>query len=208
MIDLVSSIQQALSQPLPGMDAQFRMANIDRPILSIDEILNKNPRFAAVQILMFPKEETLNFIMIERQDYDGTHSGQMAFPGGKKELDDKDLVHTAIRETFEEIGWNIEATQVLGGLSPVYIPVSHFLVYPYVSFVEEKQLFDKDPREVKQIWEFPLYSILNNSNKIKHSFFYKNTDYTTPAYLIDHKIIWGASAMMLSELEEIINKIK
>jgi 8-oxo-dGTP pyrophosphatase MutT (NUDIX family) len=207
MLSLVHAIQEALSQPLPGINAQFRMAKLDRPILSIDEILAKSPRLAAVQILIFPKEETLHFIMIERQEYNGTHSGQMAFPGGKKDPEDFDLMQTALRETQEEIGWKLESHHILGALSPVYIPVSHFLVYPYISFIDEKQAYNQDPREVKQVCEFPLATFLDDSNKKEQTFFYKNTDYTTPAYSIDNKIIWGASAMMLSELEEIIKRV-
>jgi 8-oxo-dGTP pyrophosphatase MutT (NUDIX family) len=203
---IVQKIQQALIEPLPGLDAQFRMAKIDRPILTLEQILDKNPRLAAVQIMLYPKDSSIHFVMIERQDYEGTHSGQMAFPGGKKEPDDENLLKTALRETHEEIGWNILPEHVLGALTPLYIPVSHFLVYPYISYIHSPQEYNHDPREVKSIFEFPLLNFFENENKIEHTFFYKNQDYTTPAYSIYNKIIWGASAMILSELEEILNR--
>ena len=94
-------------------------------------------RLSAVLLLLFPYKDDIYFVLTERQDYDGKHAGQISFPGGKAEPFDKNTAETALRETQEEIGVLPTAITILGRLTEVYIPVSNFLIHPYVGYTEK-----------------------------------------------------------------------
>src|ERR1044071_6755845 len=118
------ALQQSLAGTLPGEAAQHRMSS--RARISTAEYLQKNPnhRNSAVLLPLFPYEGTIYTMLIRRPSYDGMHSGQLALPGGKVEEGDASLTFTAIREMEEEVGIRVPEANVLGALSPVYIPVS------------------------------------------------------------------------------------
>src|SRR3954464_8461262 len=100
---MIDKLKEELSKPLPGEEAQYRMAPSYRPRLSKEEIQLLKPRISGVMLLLYEKDGLLNIVFTQRRQYDGVHSGQMSFPGGKKDEGDKDLIHTALRETMEEI---------------------------------------------------------------------------------------------------------
>src|SRR5690606_17399767 len=108
-------------------------------------------RFSAVSIVCFEEEDKVKSVLIQRQEYEGSHSGQISFSGGKKDLSDKSLLETAIRETSEEIGWELRSDSYLGEMTEVFIPISKFRMKPYLFFLESKQHFVPNEREVTEI---------------------------------------------------------
>jgi 8-oxo-dGTP pyrophosphatase MutT (NUDIX family) len=194
---------------LPAENAHVIMAPIDR----LDSIKNNgdptsNPKTAAVMMLFYPKNELTHLVLIVRNTYKGVHSAQIAFPGGKYELEDADYMATAIRETQEEIGIALDRLKVLKPFTPLYIPPSNFMVYPFLAISNEELLFTPDPSEVAAVIELPLSVFLDEKIIVKATL---STSYseksTVPAFEINGHIVWGATAMMLSELKEVLKSV-
>ncbi len=170
---------------------------------------HKNPpREGAVMILFFEEEGTVKFPLIQRPKYEGIHSGQMALPGGKSELDDRDLRHTALRETEEEIGVNSAKIEVFGELSSFYVVASNFQVLPVLGFMDHKPDFIPDNREVDQVVLAQTDHIISNEAlKRKNVEAANGFHLDSPYFDVNGKVVWGATAMMLSELVEIMKKV-
>ena len=170
---------------------------------------DRAPKISAVAATIFSKEGEAHVLLIERQSYDGVHSGQVGFPGGKREEGDSDLQGTALREMEEEVGVPRSMPQFVRLLSEVYIPPSRFLVHPFVYVLEELPPLTQDPREVKDVIHLPLAHLLDERNvvegKIKTSY---GLPIKTPYFEFDHFKIWGATAMMLSEMKQMLLKIR
>jgi len=161
--DILALIER-LSGDLPGETAHTEML----PYREVTSTMLKSVadyRESAVSILLYHEDEILKSVLIQRPTYNGTHSGQMAFPGGKKDPEDADLIATALREMHEEIGFIDENIMHLGQLSQVYIPVSRFLVYPHLFYSRDVYPFTPDPIEVQDIITFPLHDITLSENK-------------------------------------------
>ena len=126
------------------------------------------PKKAAVMMLFYPKDTQTHLVLIQRNTYPGVHSSQIAFPGGKVELEDETLSHTALRETHEEIGIVPNQIQVVRAFSEVYIPPSNFMVYPFLGLSQNELTFNPDPEEVAGIIELPLVHFLDENNVVKH----------------------------------------
>ena len=188
---------------LPGESAQFKMAPKER-INELKKIadVKKRAKKAGVLALFYPSvsKQTM-FALILRKTYKGVHSAQIGFPGGKFEAMDSSLRVTALRETEEEIGVNQNKVTVLKKLTEVYIPPSNFLVSPFVAIDDFLPSFKEDPREVKQHIEIPLHELIRL--KVKQTpldeHLYKGV--TVPSYVYQEHIIWGATAMILSEFK-------
>src|SRR4051812_4242774 len=153
MHPFIEQLKAKLNEPLPGQEAQFLMvpgktAQIKKKDLNP---LKNNPKKSAVLILLYPLQNGISTVLIERAIYAGIHSGQIAFPGGKAEETDPDLKYTALRETYEEIGIPIESVEVLGNLTDVYINPSNYLVTPYIGYLSNSPHFVKNEREVQNI---------------------------------------------------------
>jgi 8-oxo-dGTP pyrophosphatase MutT (NUDIX family) len=196
---IIEKLSIELSNPLPGETAQFRMAPEGRNNFKYAE----KTSLAAVLILLFPKNNELFTVFMKRPDYPGVHSGQISFPGGKYELSDANLEHTALRESFEELGIQINSVKIIGKLSPLHIPVSSFIVHPFIGYIENKPVWRPDEKEVSRVIELPL-SYLSNPNCIKHEVWdLHNLKLNVPFYYADNEKIWGATAMITSEFLEI-----
>lgn len=203
--DLLSILNQKLQEPLPSKEALEMMFP---RIKSMPETLPSDAKMSAVMILLFHKNEEWHFLTIRRTEDGNAHSGQISFPGGRQEPSDKDLLETALRETFEEIGIAQKQIKTIGGLSPVYIPVSNYQVFPYIGFVEEMSEFTLSLNEVKEVIEIPLSVILSPQSKVlteittnvQPNFKRKVNAYKLP----DETIIWGATAIIIAELELIL----
>lgn len=160
----------------------------------------------SVLIHFYPEEARVYTTLIQRQQYDGVHSGQISFPGGKIDPQDVDHVSAALREAREEVNISPDAVKVSGELSPLYISASDFLVYPVVSYSFQKPAFTAEPKEVAQIINFPLNILFSGEIKKKKTLFIRGHEIDAPYFDIYGNTVWGATAMILSELIEVLQQ--
>lgn len=193
---------------MPGLQAQLLMAPGTRGHLlpRIIEKYAKTAKKAAVLCLLFPKNNSLFFVLIKRVSYPGVHSNQVGFPGGKMEQGESAL-QAALRETEEEIGVTVNESSILGALTELYIPPSNFLVYPYVAFINKAPTFALDKKEVNYLIEAPIDELLNSSNIKTKEMKLSYGTFENPYFNMQNEIVWGATAMMLSEFREILIRL-
>jgi 8-oxo-dGTP pyrophosphatase MutT (NUDIX family) len=207
--EFVKLLPKIEKEKLLSRDAHIKMAPLER-ISYMDEenYLDKNPKKAAVLMLFYPKNEIVHLALIVRNTYPGVHSSQIGFPGGKVELTDANLAETALRETHEEVGVHPDKVKIIKTFSEIYIPPSNFLVAPFMGIAHEELVFIPDHNEVKKVLEFPVFDFLDDKSitKVTMSTSYA-TDIEVPAFLVDKYIVWGATAMMMSELKEVIHSV-
>ncbi|MDF2438904.1 MAG: CoA pyrophosphatase [Bacteroidota bacterium] len=201
----ITELKRRLQQPLPGEEIQFQMAPVKRERLSEIPLSERNPRSSAVLILLYPYNNSIRTVLIERPVYEGVHSGQVSFPGGKFEPQDKILENTALREAEEEIGIKSSDVSVLGRLTDLYISPSNFLVSPIIGYTDHIPVFSPDPREVNKVITIGL-DLLNDISirgvkTITYSGGYK---IKTPYYNVEGLTVWGATAMIISELNAVV----
>ena len=204
--DFLQYVPNLIPVELPATLAHIKMAPKGR----IEELKNldlttKTPRIAAVMMLFYPKNDETNLVLIVRNAYNGVHSSQIAFPGGKYEISDVNFEETALRETEEEIGVSTDKIEIIKHFTPMYIPPSNFLVHPFLGISKEELSFYPDIREVADIIELPLSVFLNDEIIIETAL---ATSYAAnvlvPAFSIQNHIVWGATAMILSELRDVL----
>jgi 8-oxo-dGTP pyrophosphatase MutT (NUDIX family) len=204
--NLVSKLKKI---ELPGETFHYQLAPLFRKDeLKRTDLNGKNPNYAGVVSLLYPKNGQAHMAFILRKTYKGVHSNQIGFPGGRYEEVDKNLMQTALRETEEEIGVSANSIQVIKPLTELYIPPSNFLVHPYLSFVEQEPVFVLQESEVENIIEIPLSVCLDKNNlntEIIDASYAKNVE--VPAYNFNGHVVWGATAMILSEIRELFSRI-
>jgi 8-oxo-dGTP pyrophosphatase MutT (NUDIX family) len=167
-----------------------------------------NPKKAAVLMLFYPKEGNTHLVLIHRTSYYGVHSSQIAFPGGKPEVQDKNLEATALRETHEEIGIHPSKIEVIRSFTEVYIPPSNFMVYPFMGISNQELEFQRQEDEVAGIIELSLAEFLDEriiESKIMQTSYAGSIQ--VPGFVVDKHFVWGATAMMLSELKETLKSV-
>jgi 8-oxo-dGTP pyrophosphatase MutT (NUDIX family) len=164
------------------------------------------PRRSAVLIHLYQHLGELHIVYIQRPEYDGVHSKQISFPGGKAEVDDKSILDTALREAKEEVNIEPSKIQILGALTELYIPPSNFLVQPFVSFQQGRPSFIPDDREVGQIMEVRLNSLINQDLSDYYVITASNT-ISVKGFLIEDQVLWGASAMITRELLDVCSNL-
>jgi 8-oxo-dGTP pyrophosphatase MutT (NUDIX family) len=207
-ITLFEQLKKRLSQTLPGVAAQEKMASSIRTALRLKADPDELTRKSAVLLLFYPEADQIFLPMIVRPVYTGVHSGQVAFPGGRMEDTDRDLPDTALREAHEEIGIPPATVEVLGLLSPLFIPASNYIVYPVVGAIDVRPDFNTDPREVAQLLEIPLNDLLDATRiGTKEIVVRDNITIQAPFYDLQGQMVWGASAMILSELLVVLEEI-
>lgn len=202
--DLPQYLSARLAEPLPGEKAQRMMSPGERIAYPVQ---GRKPRLSAVLSLFIPDiTDIWSLVLIKRPIYEGFHSGQIAFPGGKHEEGDISLIHTALRETAEEIGLNV-SVEVLGALTDIYIPPSNYLVTPFVAIAKERQPWYPNSSEVDQVIEMPINQLLDEQIVSQGSFItgFKK-EVMAPYFALNDYKIWGATAMMLSELKWILKE--
>ena len=205
-----SSLIQLLKTRLPNWstndEIRQKMAPFDLGSRMEEARKTSDYRLGGVLILLFEKNGEPHLALIQRPEYDGVHSGQIAFPGGKMEDGDNDLEYTALRETWEEIGTFPELTTIIGKLSDVFIPPSRFMVSPFVGFYSGEPTFIKDDFEVEKVLEMPISLLLDDQivqrGKVKVGV--ENYTLVVPFFDVFGHKVWGATAIMLSELKAII----
>lgn len=207
--EFLQSISKIQKQPLPGMAAHAKMAPATRiEALRPDYYSDKNPKMSSVMMLVYPKNNEASFVLIKRNTYKGVHSAQISLPGGKKEEEDTDAIATALRETHEEIGVAPVNIEIVKLFSEIYIPPSNFLVHPVLGYISSTPEFIPEPAEVDMIIEMPVSSLLDDSFIVNTTMKTSYANMTNvPAFKIDEHIVWGATAMILSEIKETIKKV-
>jgi len=210
MTELIDKLRQRLKEPLPGLAAQFQMA----PPARRDEriVVPDDARHSAVLALLYPHNEKIHTVFMKRSEDGHVHSGQISFPGGKVEEEDNSYVATALREAEEELGIPGDQVEILGSLTELYIPPSNFLVYPSLGFMPQRPDFIIDPVEVAYEIEVDLPSLRDPSHRkereieLRTRFGHYKTQ--APSFLVHEKhIIWGATAMMISELLVLVEEL-
>lgn len=204
--DATSAISEV---ELPSITSHIKMAPLER-VKSLQEPIYSSltAKKAAVMMLFYPKERETHLVLIKRNSYPGVHSSQIAFPGGKVDPEDVDYRQTALRETFEEIGISEDKISVVKDFTPLYIPPSDFLVYPFMGVCSTEIEFVLQQEEVAGIIEVPLKTLLDESiisNKILDTSYAKSLE--VPVFEIEGHIVWGATAMMLSELKDVLKVV-
>lgn len=204
----LNKIHQAAAVELPGLSSHLKMTPAERDVfLKNIDFTNFNPKVAAVMILLYPKNGAAHVALIKRNSY-GVHSSQIAFPGGKYEMYDADYEQTALRETQEEIGILMHNIQVIRPFTKTFIPPSNFMVYPYLGISTTELHFVLQEDEVEGIVEMPVEILLNDNNTIVTKI---NTSYAkfidVPAFQCNEHVVWGATAMILSELKDVLKMI-
>lgn len=211
--NLIDQLRRRLTAPLPGLAAQWKMTSRAFDMDAAQAIYNNLPpnhRTAGVLVLLYQKNDQWHTALMQRPESPYAHSKQISFPGGMHEPTDPDHQTTALREAYEEFGIPPQQVDVLGKLTNLYIPVSNFLVHPYIGYLADVPAFVRDPAEVVEILETPLEWILQPDRRKITAI--PITDKTTlrevPYFDLHDRIVWGATAMMLSELAEILTNLE
>tara|TARA_R110000850_G_scaffold277086_1_gene422289 strand:- start:13987 stop:14628 length:642 start_codon:yes stop_codon:yes gene_type:complete len=205
-----SSLSKVKNLALPGEDIQLKMAPVERlRELKLQAKNQSSARRAGVMVLFYPDEnEITKLILILRKTYKGVHSGQVGFPGGRYEMEDSDMQDTALRETEEEIGIPRSHILVYKQLSEIYIPPSNFMVHPYLGITEQTPRFIPQESEVEALIEVPLLHFLDESiiitRKLTTSY---AVDIEVPAFQLNDFVVWGATAMILSEVRHLLKEV-
>ena len=198
LIAKLSKIDQTSAGSNPMMPWYRKMVKPSAKTLS-------NAKKAAVLVHIFQGEQGLEVLYMKRPEYDGTHGGQVSFPGGRREEEDLSFKQTAIREAQEEVGLVYEDYRIIQALEPLYIPPSNFLVHPFVSIAEEQPELELDPKEVAYTFSVPLSELrqgeLMGSAKVPT----KLGKVKVPAYLWKDEVIWGATAIITARLVALLS---
>lgn len=203
---LTAYLQQRLALPLPGEAAQQRMASGIRTALKLRATPDEKTRTGAVCILFYPKAGEWHIPLIVRPEYDGAHGGQVALPGGKVEESDATLADAALREMHEEIGVAAEAVQVVGQLTPLFVPASNFVVHPVVAVAAQTPVFQSDPYEVAQLLEVPFQGFSDSTRRGEKEILVRGFRVHAPYFDLAGQTVWGATAMILSEMSAVLNE--
>lgn len=194
-------LRSAWQRPLPGLDAQLRMA--PSPRLGWDPLkFPDGARDGAALLLVYPHDDTLHFTLTVRGTGLRNHTGQVSLPGGRVD-EGETFEQAALRETEEEIGVDPRSVEVLGSLTPLHIPVSGYILHPVVGFATMRPAFQRAEWEVARIIEAPV-SMLSDARVVKRevrtrSVNGQSIEVDVPFYDIDGEKVWGATAMVLAE---------
>ena len=208
--EFLKSVSKIKNIPLPAEASHFKMVPPFRQeLLKKQKEAIKKAKHAGVLSLFYPDEDMeTKFVLILRKTYKGVHSAQVAFPGGKLEAQDASLRDTALRETFEEVGVPIETVHIVRSISQVYIPPSNFCVQPFIGFTQTRPEFIKQDDEVEALIEIDLEHFLDEqsliSKKVKTSY---SIEVEVPAFKLNDYVVWGATAMMLSEIKDLLKQL-
>ncbi len=194
-----------LSQPLPGQLAQFQMAPLARKQPAMASVESKTCREAAVLALFYPcSKGRAKLLLTVRPEGMTKHAGQVAFPGGRRE-DGEDLVDTALRETEEEVFIPSNSIDIIGTLTPLYIPPSNFCVYPYVGLVEERPDMSRTSDEVAAMFGIRAHELILPEKREVFESELAGQLRKIPFFAFSGYQIWGATAMMMSELAAVLH---
>jgi 8-oxo-dGTP pyrophosphatase MutT (NUDIX family) len=206
MIHFKDRLKQEVLNGLPGTEVQWALASSDRMVRNFPRVPREDSVQAAVLILLYPHKGKVHTVFIQRPDYDGVHGGQISFPGGKQEKSDRDLSHTAIRESSEETGTDPDHLEIIGILTPLLIPVSNIVVTPVLAWSDSRPDFMIQESEVRFVIEAELERFLDHSIVKTRPWEIRGETIDIRYFDYDGHVIWGATAMIFNELLTIINR--
>ena len=214
---MIEILQKNLEAKLPGIKAWKRMAVNSKEGDSIEsESLQKysdwlsrkkleKMKTAAVLIGLFEKENEWYFPLIKRPMHEKNHPGQIALPGGAMEKGE-DLQETARREAFEEVGILPEKVKIIGKLTPLPVPVSNYLIHPFVGIVDEEPDWEINGNEVEELIIMRMKTLIEADNGYYEEWNLRGSQVKVPIFKVMGKTVWGATATVLSELLDLIKK--
>lgn len=199
-----TEIHNALQDELPGSKSHYKMLPPDRVLKPAPQDRSRVKR-SSVLLLLFEEDSQLKILLIKRPLHMKHHAGQIALPGGRIEINET-AIQTALRETHEEIGIDSEKIEIIGKLTDFYVEVSRFQIQPIVGWLSSKPVLKINPEEVENIVFFPV-------EKFAPPYDTEELDTITgklqvPCVRYQYEIIWGATAMILSELFDVLMTIK
>ena len=199
----VAHVRAAMEAPLPGIAAQLTMAPQPRPLRPPPGV---EPRRAGVLLLLYPIETVLHLVLTVRTPDLEHHSGQVSLPGGGWEEGDDSLQETALREAQEEVGIATGELDVLGPLTPLYVPPSNNLVHPFVAYTAQRPVFDPDPTEVADLLKVPLHQLLDPTTRREEDWGQGEATLHVPFYGVGEHKVWGATAIILAEFLALLDR--
>jgi len=206
--DFLDKLKRCLKEPLPGEKVQREMSAHPRGKTGIYFNFEDDPKESSVLILLFERDGDLYYPLIQRPQYTGVHSGQIGLPGGKVEEEDKDRIATALRETEEEIGVEAKDIQILGQLTELYVQASHYNVMPVVGYLPYIPKYIPDPEEVSRVIDGRVLDLVLEEKKREKELTIRNTFHIIAPYFdVEGEVVWGATAMILSEFSAVIKGI-
>lgn len=200
-------LEDEIVKGLPGTKVQWQMASSDRMLRNFPRKPGKDARSASVLLLLYPYNGSVYTVLMQRPEYNGVHGGQISFPGGKQEPSDENAVHTALREANEETGVDTGKINIIGTLTPLFIPVSNTLVTPVVAWISEKPVFYHDNEEVVFLFDADLSRFVDPSILKQKPVKIGTEMLDVKYYDYEGNMIWGATAMILHELLVILRRI-
>jgi len=196
-------LERRLHGPRPGLESQLKMAPDPRPGDKTYQEAGDACLRAGVLVLIYPREGRHCLVLTRRTSHVAHHQAQISFPGGQMD-EQESAVETALREAAEELNIAPEEVRILGELTPLYIPPSNYCIYPVVAAAKRRPDFRPSPREVAEVIEIPLDYLLEPGTVKRESWPIRGTDVIVPFYFFGGHKIWGATAMVLAELLDLI----
>jgi 8-oxo-dGTP pyrophosphatase MutT (NUDIX family) len=200
---LIARLEARLKERRPGLAAQLRMVPDPRPGDQTYEEVGDRCLKAGVLILLYAREDRIFLALTRRTSKVAHHQAQISFPGGQMDKSES-IVEAALREAREEVGIRPECLRILGELTPLYIPPSNYCIYPVVAFADGRPDFRPFAEEVEEVIEVPLDHLLDPHNMRRETWPLKGADVSVPFYQFSGHKIWGATAMVLAELVELL----
>lgn len=206
--ELAERIKERMTSSLPADLSHQKLFSYKRE--GVEEVLSKNQhKDSAVLLLLYPRFKEPHVVFMLRPIYNGTHSGQICFPGGRKETTDQDLWQTATREAYEELKIIKSEVQQIGELSPVYVPPSNFLIRPFLAYSHNRPRFHPDKREVQEVIEIPL-SELRKKETLRNAkiVVQQRGELEVKGFHFGGRFIWGATSMILMEFLDVLEEVE
>ncbi len=201
----IIQLKITINNDLPGEESHQKMRVIyDQSIELPFSKINSIP--AAVLILLYLADNEIYFFLTKRTDELKNHKGQISLPGGKQEGNEK-LIDTALRETQEEIGINKTSISIIGTITPLFVPVTGFMIYPFIGYSLNKLDPKPDPVEVATIFSVNISDLLNKENRTTEQRNIRGYDVQVPYFKLNDYQVWGATSMILSEFRDLIKFI-
>ena len=200
----LENLERRLRGAKPGLAAQLKMVpdhrRREKTYLEAGDSCSK----AGVLVLLYPREGRLHIVLTRRTANVAHHQAQISFPGGHQDSHET-VIETALRETEEELNVTPSSVRILGELTPLYVPPSNYCIYPVVAAAETRPEFVPSPHEVAEVIEVPLDHLLDAMNVQREVWPLRGLDVRVPFYLFQGHKIWGATAMIMAELLDLLS---